>query len=207
MALGRSLQRSGDLTRASVAYREALKHDPNRADAYARLASVSACQGKFDEAGELFRKALAAQPGSADLYCDMGYMLYLQGRWDEARMNLRQALALQPDHERAHNNLGLLLARTGRSDDALREFSKAGCGPAEAQNNLAFALALDGRWSDAQLHYRQALATDPSSAIAKKGLREVQGLVARNSSTPLAGTGSNDIQPAAFRPDASPQEQ
>jgi Tfp pilus assembly protein PilF len=199
MALGRSLERGGDLEQASAAYREVLKHDPSRVDAYARLAAVDACQGKFDEATEFFKKALAAQPGSANLYCDMGYTLYLQGRWDEARMNLRQALALQPDHERAHNNLGLVLARTGHSNEALLEFRKAGCGPADAQNNLAFALALEGRWEEAQTHYGRALAADPSSPAARKGLREVQELVARGNSAPSAATGSDDLQPAGFR--------
>jgi Tfp pilus assembly protein PilF len=205
MALGRSLEKGGDLPRASAAYLTALKHDPSRADAYARLAAVHASQGKFDEAAECFKKALAAQPGSADLYCDMGYMLYLQGRWDDARMNLRQALALAPDHERAHNNLGLVLARTGHAEDALREFHKAGCSPAAAQSNLAFALALEGRWDEAQAHYAQALAADPASAAARKGLREVQMTVARAKPAPAAAPNADTVLPADHRPGPRPE--
>jgi Tfp pilus assembly protein PilF len=199
MALGRSLEKRGEWAQANAAYLEALRHDPKRTDAYARLAAVSACQGKFDESAELFKKALAVQPGNADLFCDMGYSLYLQGRWDEARMNLRQALALQPEHGRAHNNLGLVLARTGHSEEAFLEFRKAGCGPAEAHNNLAFALSLAGRWDEAQTQYNQALAANPASLTAKKGLREVQGLLARANPMPAAGTGSDAIHPVSFR--------
>jgi Tfp pilus assembly protein PilF len=201
MALGRSLEKAGDLPRAGAAYLTVLKHDPNRADAYARLAAVNASQGKFEEATEFFKKALAVQPGSADLYCDMGYALYLQGRWDEARMNLRQALSLQPDHERAHNNLGLVLGRTGHAEEALLEFRKAGCSPAAAHSNLAFALALEGRWDEAQTHYGRALAVDPSSAAAKKGLRDVRGALARAESARPASPDAADVRPAAYRPE------
>src|SRR5438874_2559495 len=45
VALGRSLEHSGDLARAQAAYQEALNHDPARADACERLAVVCDRQG------------------------------------------------------------------------------------------------------------------------------------------------------------------
>jgi Flp pilus assembly protein TadD len=178
-AIGRSLEMRGEGEQAIAAYREALKRDPDRADAQARLAILYDQQGRFDESAALYRSALAAQPGNPDLYCDMGYSLSLQHRWAEAEMNLRQAIALAPNHRRAHNNLGLVLAHAGRPDDALAEFRKGGCDEADAHVNLAFVLTLERSWPEARAHYERALALRPSLAAAQKGLEEVTVLLAR----------------------------
>lgn len=178
-AIGRSLELRGEGEQAMAAYREALRRDPHRADAQARLAILYDQQGRFDESAALYRNALAAQPGNPDLYCDMGYSLSLQHRWAEAEMNLRQAIALAPNHRRAHNNLGLVLAHAGRPDDALAEFRKGGCDEADAHVNLAFVLTLERSWPEARAHYERALALRPSLAAAQKGLEEVSALLAR----------------------------
>jgi Tfp pilus assembly protein PilF len=179
IALARSLEMHGESEKAMAMYEEAVKKDPNRGDAWRRLAILHDQQGHFGESAGMYQKALKAQPGSAEVYCDMGYSLYLQGRCSEAEMNLRQALALQPDHARAHNNLGMLLARTGKEEEALDEFHKAGCRDTEAQINLAFALTLENRFPEAKLHYQLALQSDPSSAAAKKALQELEQVLAR----------------------------
>jgi Tfp pilus assembly protein PilF len=131
VAMGRALEKRGAAEQALGVYREALKQDPRRADACARVAVLCDQQGKFKESEEMYRKALAAQPDNADLLCNRGYSLYLQRRWGEAEEALRRALALAPGHRRAHNNLGLVLAQLGRPDDALASFLSAGCTEAE----------------------------------------------------------------------------
>src|SRR6266851_6011473 len=97
-ALGRSLERRGELAPAADAYQEALHSDPARADACWRLAVLCDREGKCQESLAWYRRALAGMPGNADLYCDMGYSLSLQQRWGEAEMNLRQAVALAPQN-------------------------------------------------------------------------------------------------------------
>lgn len=179
VALARTLEKQGQTEQALAIYEEAVQKDPGRGDAWRRMAILRDGQGRFAESATLYQKALKAQPGSAEIYCDMGYSLYLQQRWPEAEMNLRQALALQPDHARAHNNLGLILARTGRAEEALGEFYEAGCSDAAAHTNLAYALTLEHHWPQARQHYQWALQTDPSSAPAKKGLRELEQLIVR----------------------------
>ena len=206
IAMARSLERRGEVEQAAAAYDEALQLDPSRADACLRLAALSDEQGKFTESAKLYRKALAARPGSPDTFCNMGYSLYLQHRLAEAEMNLRQAIALAPDHPRAHNNLGLVLAHAGRPEEALAEFRKAGCNPAQAQENLAFILVLERRLPEARRHFELALEIDPSSKPARKGLREVDALLAKTEPNPPAppgppGTGHS---PAAAGPGAEP---
>jgi Tfp pilus assembly protein PilF len=179
-AAGRTLEHEGNAAAAADAYREALLKDPARADACWRLAVLCDRQGKFNESQGWYLKALAGLPGNADLFCDIGYSFYLQKRWEEADMNLRQAVALAPDHARALNNLGLVMAHAGRPEKALAAFHEAGCSEADAHSNLAYALMMEKSWPEARQHYEAALTADASSAAARKGLRELEVLVARS---------------------------
>lgn len=179
VAVGRSLEKQGETAQAIAAYSEALRIDPSRADACLRLAVLRDQEGKFQESLALYQKALAGTPGHPDIFCDMGYSLYLQRRLVEAEINLRQALALAPDHARAHNNLGFVLAALDRCEDALVEFRRAGCKEADAEINLAFALTLEKHWVEARHWYQKALAADASSTAARKGLQELDTVLAR----------------------------
>jgi tetratricopeptide (TPR) repeat protein len=203
IAYARTLEKHGDVARATAAYLEALKQDPTRGDAYSRLAILYDQQGKFAESLEARQKALVARPGDPDLYCDMGYSLYLQRRWDEAEMNLKQALALAPDHARAHNNLGLVLGHAGRSEAALAEFHKAGCNEADARANLAFAWTLEGRLPDARQQYKSALAADPSSTVTKKEIKELDAVVSRLELARRPATASSDLVPVGATADGT----
>ena len=186
VAMGRALEKRGATEQAQTVYLEALKHDPSRADACARLAVLYDRQGKFKESEEVYRKALSAMPDNADLLTNRGYSLYLQSRWEEAEAALRHALALAPDHRRAHNNLGLVLAQLGRDEDALASFRSAGCTEADAHVNLAFVFTLRRRWPEARGHYERALALEPASAPARVGLRQLDDLVAKAAAGPPA---------------------
>jgi Flp pilus assembly protein TadD len=177
IAYGRTLEKRGTSDQALATYLEALKLDPSRADACARLAVLYDQQCKFDEAASWHRKAIAAQPKNPDFHCNLGYSLYLQGKMAEAETSLRQCLALAPEHARAHNNLGMVLARTDRCEEALSEFGRAGCNEADAQTNLAYALTLECRWAEARACYERVLAADPSSQASQKGLQSLKSLM------------------------------
>jgi Tfp pilus assembly protein PilF len=179
VALGRTLEKQGDEARALVAYQEALAQDPKRGDAALRIAVLLDQQGRFAESADYYHKAEAAQPDNADIACNLGYSFYLQRRWPEAEAALRKALARQPHHRRAHNNLGLVLAQAGRPEEALAEFRKAGLAEADARVNLAFAQTMRREWNEARAQYQLALAADPSSSAAQKGLQELNAVVAR----------------------------
>jgi Tfp pilus assembly protein PilF len=192
VALGRSMEAENP-DGAAQAYREAIRRDPSRSDAYRRLAILHDLQGKFQESADFYQKALEAKPGDPLVFCDKGYSFYLQRRWAEAEMNLKQALAIKPDLDRAHNNLGLVLAHNNQADAALAEFRKAGCSPSDAQANLAYALTLEGKVAEAKNRYVQALTLNPKSEVAKSGLETVKGLLAQN--TPRQPAPSSPAQP------------
>ena len=179
IAMGRTLEQRGQTTEAVATYLEAVKEDPRRADAFVRLAVIHDQQGKFAESMNYYRKALNIQPDNPDIYCDVGYSFYLRSRWQDAEKSLRQAIALNADHSHAHNNLGSVLAHTGRCEEALVEYRKSGCTAADAHSNVAYALTLEHQLPEARKHYEQALAIEPSSERARKGLEELNRLCAK----------------------------
>ncbi|MFO0841659.1 MAG: tetratricopeptide repeat protein [Gemmataceae bacterium] len=201
VAYARSLEKRGEMDQAMTRYQEAVKQDPERGDAWLRLAILHDRAGKATESAEMYRKAIALRPGDPEIFCDVGYSFYLQQRWAEAEMNLRQALALRPDHPRARNNLGLLLARTGRDGEALAEFRKAGCAETDAHANVAFALTLERRWPEARQHYGQALAADPTSKVARGGLASLEVVLAKATSGPAEPSARPDggVTQASYR--------
>lgn len=176
MALARTLENKGYTDRAIKTYLEVIRKDSRRADAHHRLAVLYDKKGECAKAEEHYRATLKRDPNSSEAYCDFGYSCYLQQRWQEAETHFRKSLSLNPEMKRAHNNLGLLLARRGNSAAALQEFQRAGCAEAEARANLAFMMMFEDRWEEAQGQFELALAADPSSEVARKGLNSVRSL-------------------------------
>lgn len=199
VALGRTLESRGTAGEALPVYQEAVKNDPKRADAWVRLAILANKEGMFVESAEHFQKALELQPDNADIHCNLGYSLYLQQRWAEAEQALRRATELKPDHRKAHNNLGLVLGRQGREEESLAAFRRSGCSEADAHLNLAYTLVLGSSWKQARAHYEAALALEPTSEQARKGLAGLDALAAKAGTSrlqPVVQAGATGV-PAA----------
>lgn len=162
---------------------EAVRLDPRRVDARARLAVLYDRRGDFRASDPHYAAALKANPRDANLLCDRGYSLYLQGKHGDAEQHLRRAIEADPGCARAHNNLGLLLGRQGRTEEALTHFAAAGGSRAVCQANLAFARALEGRLDEARSHYAAALAAEPGSKTAAHGLALVEASDRKNAAS------------------------
>ena len=201
VALARTVEGRGEVQQAAGFYTEAVRKDPTRADAWARLAVLADKEGKFAESEEAHRRALDLQPNDADLHCNRGYSLYLQERWDEAEAALRRAVGLKPDHRRAHNNLGLVMARTGRAAEALVCFRNAGCSSTDAHTNLAYGLTLSGDLSGARAQYELALKQSPASDSIRKRMEQLDVLSAELDPTRRAAP----VPPAGVSGPARPQ--
>lgn len=201
IALGRSLEKRGDIAGAVETYQEALKRDPQRVDAYLRLAILHDQQGKFKESAGYYNEALKADAGSAEIYSNAGYSCYLQHRYEDAERFLRRALELKPDDPLAHNNLALVLARTERFDEAFAEFRKGGCDDSQAHSNLGFVLAMNQCWVEAKNQYARALAINPSMQAARHDLKAVNDLLAKYPSA--SRDGASTVQLTNFEQHAN----
>jgi tetratricopeptide (TPR) repeat protein len=179
MALGRTLERDGNLDEAIKIYEDVVQKDSKRTDVYVRLAVVHDMKGNAAGAEKFYQTALKKDPKNAETRCDLGYSYYLQSRWSEAETSLKKAIELKPNLARAHTNLGLVYARKGENAKALKEFKLAGCSEAESHSNLGYALMLMEQWPEAQREFQQDLDTNPQSKPAQAGLATLRAITSR----------------------------
>jgi tetratricopeptide (TPR) repeat protein len=98
--LGAVLSQQGRLDEAIVAYRQAIKKNPDYYKAYSNLGAAYACQGETRTAIGLYRKALKLNPRDAASHLNLGLALARLGNVTQAAAHLREFLNLAPDHPR-----------------------------------------------------------------------------------------------------------
>jgi len=121
------------------AYKQAIRTDPDVAQAHAALGKAYMRQGGqyvfvqpnpdwtkgrplFEQATECFKEAIRLQPDDVQLHADLGLMYSLLGRPREAVEVLTDAIRLKPDHAYAHFHLGGAYLDLGDRGQALEEY-------------------------------------------------------------------------------------
>ncbi|HYL37996.1 MAG TPA: tetratricopeptide repeat protein [Bryobacteraceae bacterium] len=159
-------QPGGDADRAEAAFREAIRLQPDYAQAHLNLAILLFQRGHAEEAGYQFESSIRAKPGYALAHFNYGLMLVSLRRPDEARAQMEAALEADPQFAQAHEELGKLAEMSGRMEDALHEFSEAvqiRPGLARSQLGLGAALVRSGDLAGARKHLDLAAASaDPA---------------------------------------------
>jgi tetratricopeptide (TPR) repeat protein/TolB-like protein len=123
-----------DLTQAAAFFDEALRLDPNYADAWAGLGSAykrlpivtGGSSDAFRQARDAAKRALALQSEHAEATSVLGTVAFWY-EWDYPRAEalLRRALELQPSSADSQVFLAHLLSNIGRFDEALDEIRRA----------------------------------------------------------------------------------
>ena len=126
-------------------------------------------RGRDREAQDDLEHAIRLAPEDAPLRDSLGQLLSKLGRWDQAVEAFERAAALKPDFAPTFRNLGF--ARQGAGDlrgaenAFLRAFELA---PQDAEplSHLAHLASRRSDWDAARRYAEQALAADPSQALA-----------------------------------------
>ena len=120
--LGLAQASLGQIDEAISNYRQALKLNPNFADAFIDLAAALSAQGKYAEAVEMSETALRLRPNVAETHALLGAALLHLDRADESIFHNRKALELNPDLPVPRSNLGVALLGKGNYDEAIAHF-------------------------------------------------------------------------------------
>jgi Flp pilus assembly protein TadD len=182
LCLGALLELQGCLEGAESRYREALRLDPDWADAHERLGALLDRQGRLEEAESQYREALRIGPDNASVHQSLGMALEDQKRFEEAETQYREALRLDPENARAHESLGMVLEDQRRLEEAetqYREALRLDPGNAKAHESLGVVLEDQRRLEEAEAQYREALRLDPNWATARQRLSTLLQLQGR----------------------------
>ena len=105
-----------DLNRQSdaiIAFKDAIKIDPNYTDAHNNLGNVYLAMGRKEEAEESYRKALAIDPKMTFALLNLGKTFEAQGKIDQAIAIIEKSLALDPLMADGHQTLGRIQCAHG----------------------------------------------------------------------------------------------
>jgi tetratricopeptide (TPR) repeat protein len=149
--LGNALKAQGKMDDAVVAYREAMRLQPNMA--YRPLGTTLRAQGKLDEAIAVYREAIRLRPNLAGPRVNLGAILCdIRHDYGTAVDLFREAVRLEPGSAVAHSNLGEALANQGKLDEAIaafREVIRFRPDYAIAHCGLGHCLRRKGQYADA----------------------------------------------------------
>jgi tetratricopeptide (TPR) repeat protein len=129
---GKELYKNDQDEQAVEAFRQAITHDPDNAEAhlrlgmsYAALDKKTEAEGEYKKAIELFRKKTQSDQKDADAYFYLGEAHTFLHQDEEAARAYRQATKLKSDDEEAFYQLGMAETRLAHYPEATAAFNKA----------------------------------------------------------------------------------
>jgi DNA-binding winged helix-turn-helix (wHTH) protein/TolB-like protein/Flp pilus assembly protein TadD len=169
-----NLAPSDAFPRAIAAAREALRLDPELAEAHTTLAYARFMYDwTWQEAEEGFRQARRLDPGYPTAPQWYAYLLSALGRHEEAIANARLAQRLDPLSLVINADLGFVLYFARRHDEAIAQFERTlELDPrfTYTRFGLAFAYAAAGRHEEAVAQARQAVELSAGSSVMQATL-------------------------------------
>jgi tetratricopeptide (TPR) repeat protein len=163
---GMANERTGNYPGAVKAYERGLAVEPENPELLNSLGFSLFQQGMNEEAIAAFEKALAADPKHAKAHNNLALASIDLGEFELAEAHYRESLAIEPQPA-IYSDLGFVLERMGMIEEASEMYRKAlelDPESASAHYNLAGSLARRGEFTDAERHFRTALAERPNAA-------------------------------------------
>lgn len=131
---GRELYRNDEDLQALEAFQQALKLDPELAEAHFRLGLAYDALGQEQEAETAYKKAVEtytkylseeSNEEDAEAHYNLGQTYAGLHLYTEAVKEYRQATRLKPDDAAIHYDLGLALMRLAQYDEASKAFARS----------------------------------------------------------------------------------
>jgi tetratricopeptide (TPR) repeat protein len=159
-------QRAMKWQEAINAYWKVIKYEPMSAEVYNNIGVCYEKQGNLKMAAKSYEKAISIDPRFYRSYNNLGIIYYKLKDFNKARAAYEQALQLNPGNSQSEINLALIYERLRRDELARRTLEQVLINDpknAEAHYNLGRMLEGQGQHEEAITHYRQFLASNPST--------------------------------------------
>lgn len=124
MMEARRLAAAYKIDKAADKAREALKGDPNLAEAHVYLGLDHFRAGDLKGAEAEFSQALELDPYQAAAHCQLGYVLYQQGQLEAATDHWNLSARLDSTSPQTFAGLALSQFKHGQEQEAVRTFDK-----------------------------------------------------------------------------------
>ncbi len=166
---GLAYRELGQPRQAAEAWRDALRIDPDLAQARTNLANLLASRGDRDAAREAYEAACSADPTNLTARANLASWHLDAGDLVEAERHVQVALERDRMHSQSLRVLGVIRERQDRYDEARRAYLKALEHTREAhriENNLGALAARQERFDEARAHFERATELAPGYAMA-----------------------------------------
>ena len=156
---------AGNLEKAEQAYRECLRRDPERAEAYIGLGKLRLSQERPQGAEEWLPQALKIDRTNVEIYLAIAEMYEKLDRLDEAEQQFRTAIRLSPWRSDVYVYFGSLLHRRHKSEEAREVYQKAKDAAGVSYLDLGSYYELQRKLDDALQVYRIGLECESAELI------------------------------------------
>ena len=117
---GAAEAKAGDLRKAIVAWKYALKEDPNRTTLKLDLANLLWQTGDSEQARSYYTQVLASEPNNADALNGTGLCYLKDEKLPQAEAAFRASIDAQPKVVGAYNNLAVVLEKMHQREAAIK---------------------------------------------------------------------------------------
>ncbi|MBI2136362.1 tetratricopeptide repeat protein [Candidatus Woesearchaeota archaeon] len=117
--------KKGDLEGALVYFNQAIKLNPNDANAYNNRGNAKRKKGDLEGALEDYDTAIKLNPNEVNAYYNRGIVKSEKGDLEGARADYDQAIKLNPNDANAYNNRGYAKYKKGDLEGTLADYDQA----------------------------------------------------------------------------------
>ncbi|MEM8569439.1 MAG: sulfotransferase [Pseudomonadota bacterium] len=164
--------------RAEPAFAEALRVNPDCAEAYSGLSASLRLMGRNRQAVEHAKRAISLKPKLGMAYENLGTALVALEEHPDALFAFAEAMRLNPTYTETYVSTAEALMALGKYDEALRSFAIAvqiRPDSAHIHNQLGTALNKMGRHAEAMASLKEALRISPEQSAVHNNLGAVLG--------------------------------
>lgn len=158
-----------DYDQAIEAYSQAIKLNPNHADAFNDRGNVYLNKKDYERAMQDYNEAIRLRPGYALAYFNRGLAYQNKADHERAIQDYDEAIRLNPNYAPAFRNRGLTYHRKGAYDRAIQDFDQAivlDPRVAFVFNNRGLSYSNRKDYDLAIQDYNEAIRLNPNYALA-----------------------------------------